>query len=121
QFFFRRTGAEGWLLGQSGLYLFWILFERKGLSMTFALPDLPYAHDALAAGGMSKETLEYHHDIHHKAYADNTSKAVSGSEHEGKSLEEIVKATYQKGAVAQSGLFNNASQLWNHNQFWTMM
>ncbi|WP_340108572.1 superoxide dismutase [Pikeienuella sp. HZG-20] len=89
--------------------------------MAFELPDLPYPHDALAAGGMSKETLEYHHDLHHKAYADNTAKAVSGSDHEGKSLEEIVKATYQKGAVAQSGLFNNASQLWNHNQFWTMM
>jgi len=32
--------------------------------MAFELPDLPYAHDALAAGGMSKETLEYHHDLH---------------------------------------------------------
>ncbi|MCB1346501.1 MAG: superoxide dismutase, partial [Rhodobacteraceae bacterium] len=28
--------------------------------MSFTLPDLPYAHDALAALGMSKETLEYH-------------------------------------------------------------
>ena len=32
--------------------------------MAFELPDLPYAHDALADLGMSKETLEYHHDIH---------------------------------------------------------
>ena len=39
--------------------------------MAFELPDLPYAHDALADLGMSKETLEYHHDIHHKAYVDN--------------------------------------------------
>lgn len=89
--------------------------------MVFALPDLPYAHDALADGGMSKETLEFHHDIHHKAYADNGAKLLAGSGHEGKSLEDIVKATYQKGAVAQSGLFNNASQMWNHNEFWTMM
>jgi Fe-Mn family superoxide dismutase len=35
--------------------------------MAFTLPDLPYAHDALAAGGMSRETMEYHHDLHHKA------------------------------------------------------
>ena len=35
--------------------------------MAFQLPDLPYAHDALADKGMSKETLEYHHDIHHNA------------------------------------------------------
>ena len=87
----------------------------------FNLPDLPYPHDALTAKGMSKETLEYHHDIHHKAYADNGAKAAAGTEWEGKSLEEIVKGTYQPGAVAQSGLFNNASQMWNHNQFWTMM
>ncbi len=89
--------------------------------MAFTLPDLPYAHDALASAGMSKETLEYHHDIHHKAYVDNGAKLLAGSGHEGKSLEEIVKATYQAGAVAQSGLFNNASQHWNHMQFWEMM
>ena len=33
--------------------------------MAFSLPDLPYPHDALAAKGMSRETLEFHHDIHH--------------------------------------------------------
>ena len=89
--------------------------------MAFDLPDLPYAHDALADKGMSKETLEYHHDIHHKAYADKTGDMTKGTEWEGKSIEEIVKGTYDKGAVAQSGLFNNASQYWNHCQFWEMM
>jgi Fe-Mn family superoxide dismutase len=89
--------------------------------MAFELPDLPYAHDALAAKGMSKETLEYHHDIHHKAYVDNGNKLVAGSEWEGKTLEEIVKGSYQPDAVAQSGVFNNASQHWNHTQFWQMM
>ncbi len=89
--------------------------------MAFELPDLPYAHDALAAGGMSKETLEYHHDLHHKAYVDNGNKLIAGTEWESKSLEEIVTGTYQKGAVAQNGIFNNISQLWNHNQFWQMM
>jgi superoxide dismutase, Fe-Mn family len=89
--------------------------------MAFSLPDLPYAHDALAAGGMSRETLEFHHDLHHKAYVDNGNKLLDGSGHEGKSLEAIVVATYQAGAVAQTGLFNNISQLWNHNEFWKMM
>ena len=36
--------------------------------MAFTLPDLPYSHDALAGLGMSVETLEYHHDLHHNAY-----------------------------------------------------
>ena len=89
--------------------------------MAFSLPDLPYPHDALAAKGMSRETLEFHHDIHHKAYVDNGNKAIAGTEWENRSLEEIVAGTYQPGAVAQSGIFNNASQHWNHNQFWQWM
>jgi superoxide dismutase, Fe-Mn family len=89
--------------------------------MAFELPPLPYAHDALADLGMSKETLEFHHDIHHKAYVDNGNKLIDGTEWAGKSVEEIVRGTYQKGAVAQNGIFNNASQHWNHAQFWEMM
>ena len=89
--------------------------------MAFSLPDLPYAHDALAAKGMSRETLEYHHDLHHKAYVDNGNKLIAGTEWEGKSLEEIITGTYNPTAVAQNGIFNNISQLWNHNQFWKWM
>ena len=89
--------------------------------MAFELPDLPYSHDALASKGMSRETLEYHHDIHHKAYVDNGNKAIAGTEWEGQSAEDIVRGTYKEGAVTQSGVFNNASQHWNHTQFWQMM
>ncbi|MCC6306464.1 MAG: superoxide dismutase [Rhodobacteraceae bacterium] len=89
--------------------------------MAFTLPDLPYAHDALAPLGMSRETLEFHHDIHHKAYVDNGNKLVAGTPWEGKALEAIVAGTYQAGAVAQSGIFNNASQHWNHTMFWGWM
>ena len=89
--------------------------------MAFELPDLPYAHDALAAKGMSAETLEYHHDLHHKAYVDNGNKLIDGTEWADKSMEEIIKGTYDASAVAQNGIFNNISQLWNHNQFWEMM
>jgi len=89
--------------------------------MAFSLPDLPYPHDALASKGMSRETLEFHHDLHHKAYVDNGNKLIAGTEWENKSLEEIITGTYQSGAVAQNGIFNNISQLWNHNQFWEMM
>lgn len=89
--------------------------------MAFQLPDLPYAHDALASSGMSEETLKFHHDLHHKAYVDNLNKAITGTEWEKSSLEDIVRGTYEKGAVAQSGIFNNASQHWNHNLFWEIM
>ncbi|MDC3055523.1 superoxide dismutase [Paracoccaceae bacterium] len=89
--------------------------------MAFELPDLPYAHDALSEFGMSKETLEFHHDLHHKAYVDNGNKLIEGTEWANKSLEEIIVTTYQAGSVAQNGIFNNASQHWNHVQFWEMM
>ena len=89
--------------------------------MAFELPDLPYPHDALSEFGMSKETLEFHHDLHHKAYVDNGNKLIEGTEWANKSLEEIIVGTYQAGSVAQNGIFNNASQHWNHVQFWEMM
>ena len=89
--------------------------------MAFDLPELPYSHDALADLGMSAETIEFHHDLHHKAYVDNGNKLVSGTEWENAALEDIVTGTYNAGAVTQNGIFNNASQHWNHMQFWEMM
>ena len=85
--------------------------------MTLELPDLPYSHDALSDKGMSKETLEFHRDIHHKAYVDNGNKLLSGTEWENKSLEEIIKGIYDKSQIAQNGIFNNVSQHWNIKNF----
>ena len=84
--------------------------------MTFTLPNLPYAHDALAPY-MSKETLEFHHDKHHQAYVTNGNNAIKGTEFEGKSLEEIVKASFGKNPA----VFNNAGQHYNHLHFWNWM
>ena len=62
--------------------------------MTFKLPELPYAYDALAPY-MSKETLEFHHDKHHLAYVDNGNKfAGAGTKYEGKSIEDICKEAF---------------------------
>src|SRR6201985_1197757 len=84
--------------------------------MSFSLPDLPYAHDALAPY-MSRETLEYHHDKHHQAYVTNGNNLLKGTEWEGKSLEEVVKGSFGKNAP----LFNNAGQHYNHIHFWKWM
>lgn len=84
--------------------------------MTFKLPDLPYAYDALGPY-MSAETLEFHHDKHHQAYVDNGNKLLEGSGLEGKSLEDIVRESHGKNA----GLFNNAAQHYNHVHFWKWM
>jgi len=81
--------------------------------MTFTLPELPYAHDALAPY-MSKETLEFHHDKHHLAYVTNGNALLKGTEWESKSLDEIVKGSFGKNVA----LFNNAAQHYNHTEFW---
>ncbi|GGA54890.1 superoxide dismutase [Pelagibacterium lentulum] len=84
--------------------------------MSFSLPDLPYAYDALGPY-MSAETLEFHHDKHHQAYVTNGNKLLEGSGLEGKSLEEVVKESFGKN----QGLFNNAGQHYNHIHFWKWM
>ena len=84
--------------------------------MSFSLPDLPYAYDALAPY-MSRETLEYHHDKHHLAYVNTANNLMKGTEFEGKSVEEVVTGTYGKNA----GLFNNSGQHFNHLHFWKLM
>ena len=85
--------------------------------MTFKLPDLPYAYDALQPY-MSAETLQFHHDKHHQAYVDNGNKLIVGSGLEGKSLEDICVAAF---AAKNAGLVNNLGQHWNHNHFWQWM
>ena len=85
--------------------------------MTFKLPELPYAYDALAPH-MSAETLQFHHDKHHQAYVDTGNKLIVGSGLEGKSLAEVVKGAY---AAKNQGLINNAGQHYNHVHFWNWM
>ena len=57
--------------------------------MSFELPTMPYALDALAPH-ISKETLEYHYGKHHQTYVNNLNNLVPGTEFEGKSLEDII-------------------------------
>jgi Fe-Mn family superoxide dismutase len=84
--------------------------------MSFTLPELPYAYEALQPY-MSKETLEYHHDKHHAAYVTNANNLIKGSGLEGESLEEVVKDSFGKNAP----LFNNAAQHYNHLHFWNWL
>ncbi len=81
--------------------------------MAYELPELPYAQNALEPH-ISAETLEYHHGKHHAAYVTNLNKLVSGTEFEGKELEEIITS-------ADGGIFNNAAQIWNHTFYWNCL
>jgi superoxide dismutase, Fe-Mn family len=82
--------------------------------MAIELPPLPYADDALDPH-ISSRTISFHYGKHHATYVTNTNNLIEGTEHEGKSLEEIVQA------AGPGGLFNNAAQVWNHNFYWQSM
>jgi len=84
--------------------------------MTLTLPELPYAHDALAPI-MSAETLEYHHDKHHQAYVDNGNKLLHNSALKDESIEAIVR----KSHGSDDAVFNNLAQHLNHVHFWNWM
>jgi Fe-Mn family superoxide dismutase len=81
--------------------------------MAFELPPLPYAQDALEPH-CSAKTLSFHHGKHHQAYVSKTNELIEGTEHAGKSLEEIIKSS-------SGTLFNQAAQVWNHTFFWNCM
>ena len=86
--------------------------------MTFELPSLPYANDALAPY-MSSETLDYHHGKHHQTYVTNLNNLVKDTDMKDSSLEDIVVKSSKDSSMA--GIFNNAGQHWNHILFWQCM
>ena len=86
--------------------------------MTFELPSLPYASDALAPY-MSSETLDFHHGKHHQTYVTNLNNLVKDTDMQNSSLEEIVVKSSKDPSMA--GMFNNAGQHWNHILFWQCM
>jgi Fe-Mn family superoxide dismutase len=82
--------------------------------MEHALPELPYAKDALAPH-ISAETLEFHYGKHHQAYVTNLNNLIKGPEYESLDLEAIIKK------APAGGVFNNSAQVWNHTFFWNSM
>src|SRR5688572_14227102 len=80
--------------------------------MSFELPALPYATDALQPH-LSKETLEFHYGKHHKTYVEKLNAAAPGTKYEKMSLDEVVLSS-----GAEPKIFNNAAQIWNHSFYW---
>ena len=84
--------------------------------MAFTLPQLPYAHEALEPH-IDAQTMHIHHGKHHQAYVDNLNKAIAGTEHEHKTLEELVK---HAGSISPA-VRNNGGGHWNHSFFWEIL
>jgi Fe-Mn family superoxide dismutase len=83
--------------------------------MSFELPQLPYAYDALEPH-IDARTMEIHHSKHHQGYTNNLNNAIAGTDMEGKSIEEICATPGLSGAVR-----NNGGGYFNHCLFWSIM
>ncbi len=83
--------------------------------MTFTLPNLPYAHNALEPH-IDTLTMQIHHRKHHQAYINNLNNAIAGTDMESKSLDELLKMAGSNTAVR-----NNGGGHWNHSFFWEIL
>lgn len=79
--------------------------------MTFQLPKLPYAKNALEPF-ISEKTIEFHYGKHHQTYVDKVNNLIAGTEFENASLEDIIRK-------AAGGIFNNGAQVWNHTFYFS--
>ena len=86
--------------------------------MIHKLPKLNYSKDGLSPI-MSEETLDLHHGKHHQTYITKLNEFIKETDMIEMSLENIILKSSQDKNMA--GLFNNASQHWNHNLFWKCM
>ena len=84
--------------------------------MAFELPKLNYAFDALEPN-IDAKTMEIHYGKHHNGYTNNLNNIISGSDNEGKSIEDICKYL----DLENKGLRNNGGGFYNHNLFWEIM
>jgi Fe-Mn family superoxide dismutase len=93
-----------------------LLFNIKINNMSFELPKLPYAYDALEPH-IDARTMEIHHSKHHAAYTNNLNAAIAGTDMEGKTIENILINLDKTNAAVR----NNGGGFYNHNLFWTIM
>ena len=84
--------------------------------MSFELPQLTYAYDALEPH-IDARTMEIHHSKHHNGYTSKLNAALEGTDFADKSIEEICTGMDMNNA----GVRNNGGGYYNHNQFWTAM
>ena len=84
--------------------------------MSFELPQLPYAYDALEPM-IDARTMEIHHTKHHAAYTSNLNNAIQWTELEGKTIEELLTSISKLPVAVR----NNGGGFFNHNLYWEIM
>lgn len=84
--------------------------------MSFTLPELPYAYDALEPH-IDARTMEIHHSKHHAGYTSKLNAAIEGTENDKKGIEDLLAEADSLGAAVR----NNGGGFYNHKLFWEVM
>lgn len=89
--------------------------------MTYTLPDLPYAYDALEPY-IDEETMHLHHDKHHNTYVTNLNSAIEKYPELGeKTIEELLSDMDAIPTDIKTAVRNNGGGHANHSFFWEIM
>tara|TARA_X000000368_G_scaffold177025_1_gene139605 strand:+ start:2353 stop:2958 length:606 start_codon:yes stop_codon:yes gene_type:complete len=84
--------------------------------MSFTLPQLDYAYDALEPH-IDARTMEIHHSKHHQGYTNKLNAATEGTENESKDILDILSNL----DMTNMPLRNNAGGYYNHKLFWEIL
>ncbi|MGQ6333987.1 superoxide dismutase [Mn] [Serratia sp. IR-2025] len=86
--------------------------------MSYSLPSLPYAYDALEPH-FDKQTMEIHHTKHHQTYVNNANTVLEAYPELAKySVEELIQDLDKVPADKRTFMRNNAGGHANHSFFW---
>src|ERR1700726_948691 len=112
------------IMGQEpkiGRYIMTQTGQGAAPQMTFTLPPLPYAFDALEPY-IDAKTMEIHHDKHHGAYVTNLNKALEGhADLQNLSIEELLAQLNKVPENIRTAVRNNGGGHLNHSMFGKIM
>ena len=84
--------------------------------MSYSLPSLPYAYDALSRS-IDATTMEIHHTRHHQGYVNKLNAAIEGTKAESHTLEQLMQRISQFDTAVR----NNGGGHFNHSLFWQIL
>jgi len=88
--------------------------------MSYTLPSLSYAYDALEPH-VDAQTMEIHHSKHHQTYTNNLNAAIEGTDLGKQPAESLLCDLNSVPENLRTAVRNNGGGYVNHNMFWTVM
>jgi superoxide dismutase, Fe-Mn family len=106
------------LISGSAVSIGFLGFTRSAEAAPIEPPSLPYGEADLAPV-ISQQTVGFHYGKHHKGFVEKINSMIKGTPFADLKLEQIIKES--AGKKEHAGIFNNASQVWNHSFYWKSM